>query len=131
MRAASLGVVVLLSAGFAIAIRDETASLTVTNLTSHVVSVAVAGKTFPAVTPGAEATYQSNGPATVSVDVSYLPDQGVEGRAQRSFHLSPYHPATTSGTTVYWACTTGGMITAPASGGAVMWKVTADTLAAH
>ena len=129
MRASSLGAVVIVSGCFAIAIGDETANLTVTNLTSHVVTVVVADKTFPALAPGAEATYQSSGSATVVVDVSYVPGQGVEGSAQRSFHLSPYHPTTTSGTTVYWACTTGGMITSSASGGPVMWNVTADTLA--
>ena len=129
VRASSLGAVLIVSACFAIAIGDETANFTLTNLTPHVVTVVVADKTFPAVAPGAEVTYQSSGSVTVAVDVSYVPGQGVGGSVQRSFHLSPYHPATTSGTTVYWACTTGGMITFPESGGPVMWNVTADTLA--
>ena len=129
VRAGSLGAVLIVSACFAIAIGDETASLTVTNLTSHIVTVVVADKTFLAVAPGAEATYHSSGSATVGVDVSYVPGQGVEGSARRSFHLSPYHPATTSGSTVYWSCSMSSMITSPASGGPVMWKVTADTLA--
>jgi hypothetical protein len=127
--AGALGALVLLSACFAIAIGDETASLTVTNRTSHVVTVVVADRTFPAVAPGAGVTYQSSGPATVRVDVSYAPGQGMEGSVRRSFHLSSYHPATTSGTTVYWACSMGSTITSPAGGGPIMWQVTADTLA--
>jgi hypothetical protein len=129
MRTGALGAVVLLCACFTFAIGDETAILTVTNLTTHVVDVVVADRTFPAVAPGAAVTFQSSGPATVSAAVSYAPGQDVKGSVQRSFHLTPYHPATTYGTGVYWACTTGGMITSPAVGGPVMWHVTADTLA--
>jgi len=129
LREGPLGAIVLLCACFAIAIGDEPVSLTVTNQTSHVVTVVIADKTFPAVAPGAGAAYQTSGPATVSATVSYVPGQGVEGSVQRSFHLSSYHAATTSGTTVYWACTTGGTITSPATGGPIMWKVTPDTLA--
>jgi hypothetical protein len=129
LRTGSLGAVLIVSACFAIAIGDETANFTVTNLTSHVVTVVVADRTFPAVAPGARATYQSSGSITVAVDVSYAPGQGVAGSARRSFQLSAYHPATTTGTTVYWSCTTSGMITSPASGGPVTWNVTADTLA--
>lgn len=128
LRAGSLGALVLLATCFAIAIGDSTARLTITNLTSHDVKVVVADRTFPRVAPGAEATYQSSGPVTVGVTVSYLPGQGVEGSAQRSFVLSPYQPPS-YGTTVYFACTTNTGIVSPGYGGPVMWKVTADTLA--
>lgn len=129
MRAGSLAALVLLCACFAIAIGDETVSLTVSNLTPHVVTVVVADRTFPRIAPGADATYRASGAATVTAKVSYAPGEGIEGSAQRSFLLSPYHPSVNSGTTVYFACTTGNAIVAPASGGPMQWKVTADTLA--
>lgn len=125
----SLSALGLLCASFALAIGDPGVSLTVTNMTPHVVTVVVADKTFPRIAPGGEATYRSGDSATVSAVVSYAPGQGVEGSAQRSFHLAPYHPATSSGTSVYFACSTGGLITSPATGGPMQWKVTADTLA--
>lgn len=125
----SLSALGLLSASFALAIGDPGVSLTVTNMTPHVVTVVVADRTFPGIAPGAEATYGSSDSTTVSATVSYAPGQGVEGSAQRSFHLSAYHPASSSGTSVYFACSTGGLITSPASGGPMQWKVTADTLA--
>ena len=125
----SLGGLVLLCACFALAIGDPGVSLTVTNMTPHLVTVVVADRTFPRIAPGAEAVYRSSDSATVSASVSYTPGQGVEGSVQRSFHLAAYHPASTSGTSVYFACSTGGLITSPASGGPMQWKVTADTLA--
>ena len=111
-----------------VAIGDETARLTVENHTPHGIKVVVGDRTFPGVAAGSRATYEASGADTVVVIVSYLPDQGVEGRAQRTFMLSPYHPPT-YGTTVYFACSTTGNIIAPATGGPVVWKVTADTLA--
>lgn len=128
MRDGSLGAIVLLCASFAVAIGDESASLTVSNQTPHVVTIVVADKTFPDVAPGTRATYQASGPATVNAKVSYAPGQGVQGSAERSFHLSSVHAEATSGTTVYFACRTGSMITSPAGGGPVSWSVTADTL---
>jgi hypothetical protein len=129
MRAATFGAVALLAACFAVAIGGEQPSLTVTNLTSHVVTVVVADKTFPSVAPGAEAKYQSSGPANVNATVSYAPGQGVEGSARRSFQLNAYAPTNAPGTTVYWSCTTSGFINSPAPGAPCVWKVTADTLA--
>jgi len=130
---ASLGAIVLLCACFAIAIGDETASLTVANRTAHVVTVVVANKTFPAVTPGSEVTYRSSGTSnsTVSAKVSYAEGQGVEGTVQRSFLLVASTPGTTYGTGVYWACQVGGPIAAPVRPAPVYWSVTPDTLAAH
>jgi len=131
IRSGSLAAIVLLSACIAVAIGDETASLTVSNATPHQVVVVVAERTYPNVAPGADAVYRASGAATVRVNVSYVSGQGVEGSAQRSFHLTPDHGAVSSGTTVYWACTTSGSITAPAGGGHLTWKVTADTLASR
>ena len=127
-RAASLGAIVLLCAGFAIAIGEETARLTVTNQTTHVVTIVVADKTYPAVAAGGAITYTSGDSATVAVDVSYAPGQGVEGSAQRWFHLEHAHPATAHGGYAYFACGFNGGITAPATFGPVLWTVTADTL---
>lgn len=122
-------VLALLCALFAVAIGDETASLIVTNVTPHVVDVVVADQTFPHLAPGARATYQSSGPATVKAKVTYAAGQGIEGSAERSFLISPYHPPGSSTGYVYWGCTMGGTIMSPASGGPMMWEVTADTLA--
>jgi hypothetical protein len=65
----------------------------------------------------------------VKAKVSYAQGQGIAGSAERSFSIAPYHPPGASTGYVYWACTTGGTITSPASGGPVVWQVTADTLA--
>jgi hypothetical protein len=129
MRTGSLGVLVLLCASFAIAIGDETATLTVKNLTPHIVTIVVADKTFPAVASGAAVTYTATAPDTVGVDVSYAPGQGVSGSAQRTFQLLYFRGATGYGTTSYFACVVNGGITSPAIGGPVLWNVTADTLA--
>jgi hypothetical protein len=129
MRAGSLGALALLLTCFAVAIGNDTPSLTVTNRTSHVITVVIADQTFPALAPGARATYQSSGPDTVSVHVSYAPGQGVEGSAQRSFRLVPNHPGTASGTTVYWACAMNSTTTSPLRGGPVTWDVTEETIA--
>lgn len=131
VRSGSLGAILLICVCLAVALGDETVTLTVSNLTLHKLVVVVADQTFPTVAPGAEAVYRSSDAATVSVNVSYVPGQGVEGSAQRSFHLTPGHPGVNSGTTVYWACTTSAPITAPGGGGHLMWKVTADTLASR
>ena len=119
----------LLSASVAVAIGGEPASLSVANQTPHVLHVVVAEKTFPSVAPGARATYVASGPATVAVTASYAPGQGVEGTAQRSFHLTPGPGGSASGTTFYFACTTNNSIVSPVDGGPMLWKVTADTLA--
>jgi len=129
MRTGSLGAILLLCASFAIAISDETANLTVTNLTSHVVTIVVADKTYPAVAAGAGVTYASRDSATVVVEVSYAPGQGVTGSARRSFHLAHSQPATGYGSSTYIACAYNGGITSPAIRDPVLWNVTADTLA--
>jgi hypothetical protein len=129
LRTGSLAAIVFLCACFAIAIGQQTASLTVKNLTSHTIVVALEDRTLPRVAPGAQAIYQSGVAETVRVSVSYAPGQGIDGSAQRSFYLAPYHPPVTSGTTVYFACSTGGSIVSPATGGPVTWQVTPDTLA--
>ena len=127
----SLGAILLLCSSFAIAISDETANLTVTNLTSHVVTIVVADKTYPAVAAGAAVTYASRDSATVVVGVSYAPGQGLDGSARRTFHLERAHPSTGQGGYAYFACAYDGGITSPATGGPVLWNVTADTLAAR
>jgi hypothetical protein len=129
MRTVSLGALVLLSVSFAVAIGDETAILTVKNLTARNVIVVVDNKTLPTVSGGSQVTYQTSGPATVSVKASYAPGQGVQGSALRQFHLAPYQAGTQTGGTAYFACVVGGPIIAPATGGPIMWKVTPDTLA--
>jgi hypothetical protein len=131
MRTGALGAILLLCASFAIAIGEDTASLTVTNLTSHVVTIVVADKTYPAVASGARVTYASRDSATVGVDVSYTPGQGVTGSARCSFLFAHYQPATGYGSSSYIACYYNGGITSPAIGGPVLWNVTADTLAAR
>jgi hypothetical protein len=129
LRTGSLGVLLLLCAGFAIAIGDTTANLTVTNHTSKVVTIVVADKTYPSVAAGAAVTYVSGDSATVGVDVSYAPGQGVTGSAQRTFHLEHAHPSTGQGGYAYFACAVNAGITSPVIGGPVLWNVTADTLA--
>jgi hypothetical protein len=127
----SFGAILLLCASFAIAIGDDTASLTVTNLTSHVVTIVVADKTYSAVAAGAAITYASGDSATVAVNVSYAPGQGVDGSARRWFHLEHAHPATHQGSYTYFACGFDGGITSPVVAGPVEWNVTADTLSAR
>jgi hypothetical protein len=129
LRAVSLATLVLLCAGFAVAIGDDTASLTITNGTSHVVEVVIADRTFAAVVPGAHVTYQHSAPATVAAKVSYLAGQGVQGSAARTFQFVG-GSTTTSTTTVFFACSTGGVV-APVIPSALTWPVTADTLATH
>jgi len=129
MRTASLGAILLLCASFAIAIGEDTARLTVTNRTAHVVTIVVADKTYPAVAAGAAITYTPGDSATVGVDVSYAPGQGIEGSARRRFHLEHAHPSSGSGGYAYFACGFNGGITSPVTFDPVQWTVTADTLA--
>ena len=129
MSTASLGAILLLCAGFAIAIGEDTARLTVTNRTDHVVTIVVADKTYPAVSAGAAITYTAGDSATVAVDVSYAPGQGIEGSARRRFHLEHAHPSTAHGGYAYFACAYNGSITSPVVFDPVLWTVTADTLA--
>ena len=127
-RAGAFAAIVLLSTLLAVAIGDETASLTVINGTPRVIDVVVAQQTFSNVVPGGRVTYRSGRAATVKAAASYAAGQGVAGSAERSFALAPSHPATGGGY-VYWGCTTGGAIVSPATGGPMEWSVTADTLA--
>lgn len=119
----------LLCAGFGIAIGEDTARLTVTNQTAHVLTIVVADKTYPAVAAGAAITYTPGDSATVAVDVSYAPGQGIDGGARRRFHLEHAHPSTGQGGYAYFACAYNGSITSPAVFDPVQWTVTADTLA--
>ena len=128
MRTASLGAILLLCAGFAVAIGEDTARLTVTNRTAHVVTILIADKTYPAVAAGAAITYTAGDSATVAVDVSYAPGQGIEGSARRSFRLEHAHPSTGNGGYAYFACGFNGGITSPATFDPVLWTVTEDTL---
>ena len=128
LRTGSLGVLVLLCASFALAIGDETARLTVKNLTPHVVTIVIAEKSYPAVKAGAAVTYTAGDSATVGVTVTYAPDQGVSGSAERSFHIEHAHPASGGGY-AYFACAVNAPISSPMIGGPVSWNVTADTLA--
>jgi hypothetical protein len=131
LRAGSLGAILLLCASFAIAVGDDTARLTVTNHTSHVVTIVVADKTWPAVAAGEAVTYTSGDSATVGVDVSYAAGQGIAGSARRTFHLEHAHAAAVQGGYAYIACAYNGGITAPAIADPVLWNVTADTLVAR
>jgi len=131
MRSRSIVATALLAAFFSLGVGGETANLTVANLTSHTVRIVVADKTFPSVAPGAKARFESSGVGTVSAKVSYLPGQGVEGSAERSFALSSYVIASNPDYGLFFGCRTGGPITSPASGGSVLWNVTADTLASR
>lgn len=133
MRSRTIVATALLAAFFSLGGGGETANLTVANLTPHTVRVVVADRTFPGVAPGERATFESSGSVTVSVKVSYTPGQGVEGSAERSFALSPYHAVIASSPDygLYWGCRMGGPITSPASGGPMLWNVTPDTLASR
>jgi hypothetical protein len=131
MRAGSLGALLLLCASFAVAIGDDTARLTVKNLTPHVVTIVIAEKSWAAVAAGSAVTYTSGDSATVAANVSYAPGQDVSGTARRTFHLEHAHPSTSQGGYAYFACGFDGGITSPAIGGPVEWSITADTLAAR
>ena len=119
----SLAAIVLLCAGFAIAIGDETANLTVMNRTKNVLTIVIANKTYKAVAAGAGVTYAS-GDSAVGVTASYAPGQDVTGSAQRTFVLK--HASTHQGSYTYIACGVNAPITSPAP---ILWDVTADTLA--
>jgi hypothetical protein len=125
-RVARVLVAGLLFACFAVAIGGEPARLRVENMTPRIVDVRVGDQSFPGVAPGGSAIYTSGGGTTVRATVSYAAGQGVEGTAERSFHLAQTQ---SSGTTVYWACFTTSGPTAPSVPGPVYWKVTPDTLA--
>ncbi|HUK63859.1 MAG TPA: hypothetical protein VLV15_11005 [Dongiaceae bacterium] len=126
-RAVSLATLALLCACFAVAIGDDVPSLTVTNRTTHLVRVVIADRTFAAVAPGAQVRYLHSGPATIPATVSYLAGQGVQGSVTRTFQFVG-GSTTTSTTTVYFACSTGGVV-APLVPSTLTWAVTADTLA--
>ena len=128
--AGPIAALAVIAALCSVAIGDETAILTVTNHTAHRVDVVVANQTYPNIAPGKDATYSSSAATTVSVTVAYAPGQGVDGSAQRSFQLEPYHAASvsSSGYGFYLACSSGGRIVSPAYGGPMHWSVTADTL---
>jgi hypothetical protein len=128
-RAVSLATLVLLCASFAVAIGDGTGSLTVLNRTSHVVRIVIADRTYGAVVPGGQVTYQQGAPATVQASVSYLAGQGVVGSATRTFQFVG-GTTTTNTTTVVFACSTGGVVS-PVNPSPIHWTVTADTLATH
>jgi hypothetical protein len=124
--------IALVAALFSLGVGGGTVNLTVANLTPHAIRVVVADRIFPGVAPGEKATFESRGAVTVSAKVSYLPGQGVEGSAERSFALAPYNVVIASNPDygLFFGCRAGGgAITSPASGGPVFWSVTADTLA--
>lgn len=118
----SFAAIVLLCAGFAIAIGDETARLTVTNRTPKILTIVIADRTFESVAAGKAVTYASGDPDTVAVKASYAAGQGVTGSASRTFHLVAHQ-----GSYTYIACAVNAGIPSPAP---VAWDVTADTLAA-
>lgn len=131
LRAAPLAALLLLCACFAIAIGADAPSLTVANLTPHVLTLVVGEKRYPALEPGEKTTYRANGTETVRVRVSYAEGQDLEGSAERTFALAASEPGAGSGTSVYWACAMASTTTAPASGIGVMWEVRPDTLVAR
>jgi hypothetical protein len=116
---------------FSVAIGDETATLTVTNLTPHPLDMVIAGRTYDAVAPGAAVMWSASRATLVQVKVAYPPGQALDGAAERFFYVAPYHAAYVAGSGggFYFACSTGGSITHPATGGPVQWGVTSDTLA--
>jgi hypothetical protein len=120
----TLGAIVLLCAGFAIAIGDETANLTVMNHTPNVLTIVIANRTWKAVAAGSGVTYAASDTGAIQVRVAYAPGQGLEGSAQRSFLLVHANP----GSYTYIACGVNAPITSPHP---IQWDVTADTLAAR
>ena len=112
----------LLCAGFAIAIGDETANLTVMNRTPNVLTIVIADRTWKAVAAGSGVMYAAKDTAAVAVRASYAPGQGLEGSAQRSFVLVHAN----QGSYTYIACGVNAPITTP---NPIEWNVTADTLA--
>jgi hypothetical protein len=125
-RTGPLVAVVALAASFAIAIGDENSSLTIKNRTVHVVTVVVEQQAFPSVPPDGEATYRGKGGSTVHAKVAYAADQGIEGSVERSFTMAV--AASSSGSSVYWACSFNGGVNSPKVN-PLVWNVTADTLA--
>jgi len=119
--------IVLLCASFSLGIGGETASLTVSNLTAHHVSVDVAGRTWTDVGPGGQVRYSTGNSGTVGVHVAYLPGQGVAGSVDRSFYVNAVAVAVHNDYT-YFSCISGGHITTPIDEG-MQWSVTPDTLA--
>jgi len=126
LRTGSLAAVVVLAASFAIAIGDENSSLTIKNQTHHVVTVMVEQQAFPSVPPEGEAIYRGKGGSTVHAKVAYAADQGIEGSVERSFAMAI--AASSSGSSVYWACSFNGGVSSPKVN-PLVWNVTADTLA--
>ena len=131
MRSRTIVATALLAALSSLGVGGETASLTVANLTPLTVRVVVADQVFPSVAPGAKATFQPGGAVTVSAKVSYLPGQGVEGSVERTFALSSFVIVSNPDYGLFWGCRMGSPVTSPASGGSVLWNVTADTLASR
>lgn len=123
LRHGSLGAILLLCAGFAIAVGGETSNLRITNDTPNILTIVIANRTWKAVAAGASVTYASSDSATVGVTASYAPGQGVTGSAQRSFHLA--RPNTSQGSYTYIACAVNAPIVPLAP---MEWNVTADTL---
>jgi len=126
IRTGLLVAIVALAASFAIAIGDETTSLTIKNLTPHVLTVVVEQQTFPNVAPQGDAIYRGKGGSTVHAKVAYAPDQGVQGSVERSFTMAM--AASSSGSSVFWACSFNGGVNSPKVN-PLTWTVTPDTLA--
>jgi hypothetical protein len=126
IRTGSIVAIVAVATAFAVAIGDENTSLTIKNLTPHVVTVVVEQQKFPDLAPDGQATYRGKGGSTVHATVSYAPGQGVEGNVGRAFTMAA--AASSSSGYVFWACSFNGGVTAPAPQ-AIFWNVTADTLA--
>jgi hypothetical protein len=128
--AGPLAAVVLLAALCSIAIGDEPASLTVSNLTPHRVDIVMSERSFRNIAPGASAAYTAAGTDTVRVKVTYSAGQGIEGSAERSFVITSFQAAGVahSGGGSYLACSMGDGVIWPREH-PMQWAVTADTLA--
>lgn len=105
---------------------DDNAVLTIMNLTGYHLHIIVNGDPYLFISSGASVTVESEGPTDFVVNAFYAPAQGIKGSATRSIHVAPYRAATSGcdySSSGGCECSTN-----PATGGAVLWEITPDTL---
>jgi hypothetical protein len=115
--------VLLLALAVNVTVGGDIARLTIANQTDHFLHIIVDGEPFLYVSPGAGATFEKEGYSTVIAKAFYAPGQGVSGKAERSFVIAPYEPASTGCDWANLECEN-----TTATGGPRMWEVTPDSL---
>jgi hypothetical protein len=105
---------------------DDNAVLTVVNLTGHYLHIIISGDPHLYIPPRASVTAESEGPTSFVVDAFYAPAQGVKGNVTRTIEVAPYRASTTGcdySSSGGCECSTN-----PATGGAILWEITPDSL---